>query len=559
MTAVDVTRWAPNGRDVRFHPHFGGRWSPEPRRPDGSRYPSMGLLAAAWVQATCGLKLDLWQVEAMRRAWLYDPDTLDWIVEDILIVGPEGIGKSAWTAALAGWFLDGTPFPPLEQPRRVERPNMPVVSAALTLTEHVHRHLKHYVERDGSPLLGRLIVENTKIYRAENEDHALRFPAASGALQQGGEPYPIIWEEELHTANAPGVKANGVETIKITSSKRTKNANVQRWTITNPDDGDPDSLLGERWRYASKVLEGEVVDPTQLVIHYHAELPPDGDLGSYLTDPVNVVRAVEEATPSTWMAKPPIARKYIKGEVGIGWFARFSLGLYYASDDQVLGDGVLEAAAVAPDLAGPPLPDVPVALAFDGARNRDSIALYGCTPDGYGFVVGAWERPDDAPDDWRYDKDLVHGAVVQAMEIDHPNATLGVDPTWFEDYAVNGWGGHPAWVDRWPDRVVTDVQRYGAQAWTAFRTAVIDGEFAHDGDPRLLRHMRNAKEVTRISGGRKYVQLAKKRDDGRHPIDLLVTATYALRLATTLEAATAGHTVDDWREALGVPTPETTP
>lgn len=542
MTTAMVER----GQAVGFHPVFGGRWSPEPRRADGSRFPTMGYAAAAWVQAQCGLELEPWQIELLRRGMLYDPETLDWVVEDVLFVGPEGIGKSAFMAAVGLWLLEGPCLPPVESPRRHPRPNIPVVSAALTLTEHIHRHAKHYVERDASPLAGRLEVENTRIFRAGHEDHKLDFPAGSGAYQQGAEPVPAILEEELHVLNAVGVKATGEETVKVVSSKRIKNADprVQRWTITNPDDGDPDSLLGQRWRYASRVLDGEESDPSLLAVHYHAAEPVD------LDDADDLRRGIAEATPAGWVDKEGIARKYEKGEYGVGWTKRFTLGLFYAGDDQVLPEGALEGAAVDAELTGPPPSEVACALAFDGARNRDSIGLYGVTAAGYGWVAGAWEKPDDARDDWRYDKAAVDAAVIHAMDVDHPEAMLAVDPTWFEDF-VYGTSERRGWVDRWPDRVVVDVQKHGARAWQQFRQAVIDGDFTHDGDARLLRHMRNAREVTRTSQGRSYAVLGKRRDDGRHPIDLLVCATYAYRLASTLGD---DEDLDAWREALGLPT-----
>jgi phage terminase large subunit-like protein len=531
-----------------FCPVFGGRWTPEPLQADGSPYPTMGYAAAAWIVAKCGLELDPWQVEILRRAWLYDPDTLDWIVEDVVIVGPEGIGKSAFFAAVGLWLLDGPCLPPAEAPRRHERPNIPIVSAALSLTEHIHRHAKHYVEREGSPLAGRITVETSRIFRTGHEAHRLAFPAGSGSLQQGGEPVPAILEEELHVLNAPGVRATGEEAVRITSSKRMKNANpkVQRFTITNPDDGNPDSLLGQRWRYASRVLDGELVDPSLLAIHYHAQLPID------LDDPADLRRGILEATPSSWVDVETIARKHEKGEQGVGWTMRFSLGLFYAGDDQVLGEGLLESRAVPLELADAPPPDVPVALAFDGARNRDSVALYGVTADGFGFVVASWERPDNAGEGWRYPRDEIADAVADAMDRAHPRALLGVDPTWFEDL-VYGTATSDGWADRWPGRVVVDVQQHGAQAWAAFRQAVIDGGFTHDGDPRLIRHMRNAVELTRTVRGRKVAQLAKKRDDGAHPIDLLVTATYAYRLAMHLEEHDQDDgSVDALRAALGM-------
>lgn len=559
---ADQLRWAPNGRNVTFHPKFGGRWTPEPRMPDGRRYPTMGFAAAAWITAKCGLQLDPWQVEILRRGFLYYPDSLDWVVEDVLIVGPEGIGKSAFLAGLALWLLEGPCMPPVEKPAPHQRPNIPVVSAALTLTEHIHRHAKHYIERDGSPLTDRLVVENTKIFRVGNELHRIAFPAGSGSYQQGAEPVPAIIEEELHVLGALGVKETGAEAVKIISSKRMKNARpkVQRWTITNPDDGDPDSLLGQRWSYAARVLEGEREDPALLAIHYHAAQPIElGDPAADDYDPSILRRGIAEATPSSWVDPETIARKYEKGEQSKAWTMRFSLGLFYAGDDQVLPDGALESLAVDPELRVPPPPDVPVALAFDGARNRDSIALTGCTPDAYGFTVGCWERPADAGEGWRYNKLEVHEAVVRAMEVDHPLALLAVDPTWFEDF-VYGWQGvdesgrvveFVGWLDRWPGRVVLDVQQHGAQAWAQFRRAVTEGTYRWDGDPRMVRHMRNAREVTRTHQGRRYSTLSKKVDDGNHPIDLLVTATYALRLASSLDQAdTTEADLDAWRQAL---------
>lgn len=544
MTAVEADRWHPNGQEVVFHPSFGGRWSPEPLQSDGSRFPTMGFAAAAWIKVKCGLELEPWQVELLRRGFAYDPVSLDWVVEDVLIVGPEGIGKSAFMAAVGLWLLEGPCLPPAEEPRRHERPWVPVVSAALTLTEHIHRHAKHFVEREGSPFQGRLAVENTRIFRSSNEDHRLDFPAGSGAYQQGAEPVPGILEEELHVLGSTGVKATGEETIKVISSKRSKNSQpkVQRWTITNPDDGDPESLLGKRWSYASRVIDREVDDPSVLAVHFHACQPVD------LDDPDDFRRGIREATPASWVSVETVARKYEKGEQGFGWTMRFSLGLFYAGDEQVLGDGVLERTAVPPEQAVRPGPNMPCALAFDGARNRDSIALYGFTRDVYGWVEAAWERPDDAGEGWRYDPDEVDEAVIQAMEVDHPEAMLAVDASWFEDF-VYGTATRKGWVDRWPDRVVTDVQRYGAQAWQQFRQAVIDGRVTHDGDPRLLRHMRNAREIYKTSGGRTYALLAKKREDGRHPIDLLVAATYALRLAESADEAVG---LDDWREAFGL-------
>lgn len=567
-------------RPITFHPVFGGEWSPEPDPPDGyDEWPTMGGAAAAWIQAKTGLVLDPWQVEILWRGMAYHPDTLDWLVHDVLIVGPEAIGKSAFLGGLADWWLDAPCMPPVEAPQPYPSPNIPVVSAALTLTQHVRKYATQYVEQAGLGLAERIECEKTRLFRkgsSDPENEQVFFPTGSGAMQQGANPRPVIIEEELHVLNASGVKANGIETVRVFSDKRTKTTrwydlagrprplSVQRWTITNPDDGDPNSLLGERWKYAQAVLDGEVVDPTMLVIWFHAAEPVDID------DPADLRRGIGEANPASWKDVDKIARKYERGDQSASRCRRFSLGLFWAGEDQVVPEGMLEGAEIDCEALGippgpnglgpPPPPDTPVALAFDGARNRDSVALTGCTADGYGFTIACWEPPEDR-DGWRgHDKEAIHDRVVQAMDVDHPEAVLAVDPTWFEDFAVRGWRNAAgqqvlAWVDRWPGRVVLDVQKYGAAAWSGWLQALRNGDWFHDGDPRTYRHMRNAKIVRKTRDGREYELLAKKRDDGDHPIDLLVTHTYAHRLATTVDAT--GPTTDQWMAAMGVATEET--
>lgn len=518
-----------------FHPVCSGRWTPEPLQADGSRYPSMGYAAAVWINAKTKIKLDPWQIELLRRAFLYDPETLNWVVRDIIVVGPEGLGKSAFFAAIGLWLLEGPCLPPVESPRPHPKPDIPVVSAALSLTRNVHRFAREHV-KDG-PLEGRVEVENTKIFRADDEAHRMWFPAGSGAYQQGGGPTTIL-EEELHVANAIGVKADGVETIAVISSKRSKRAfpnapKVQRFTITNPDDGDEHSLLGKRWSYAERVITGEIEDAELLAVHFHAALPWD------LDDPADLRRGIKQAMPSSFADIEAIAAKYEKDRQSPGWFMRYSGGLFHAADEQVFGDGQLESRA-APEGQRDRPPDGTdrIALAFDGARNRDSIGLYGFTEAGFGWTHRKWERPPGAKGEgYRYPKFEVALAVEEAMDETYLTAVLGVDPTWFEDFVLDGWYDedgtfHEPWAERWPDRIVLDVQKQGSEAWQAYRQDVMDEAITHDGDPDLIRHMRNAREHTNRYGRNPI--LRKKADDGKHPIDLLVVATYANRLRKNL-------------------------
>lgn len=538
--------------DDGLHPQFGGRWSAEPLLADGSRYPSMGFLSSAWIESKTGLQLDGWEVELLRRGMLYDPDSLDWVVRDVLVVGPEGIGKSSLWARVGLWFLDGPCLPPSSAPIPHPQPDIPVVSVALSLTEHVHRFARQVIN-DG-PLAGRLEVENTRIYRSDNVDHRLAFPAGSGQYQQGKLPMPVILEEELHVSDEPGVKRDGAETIEVISSKRSKasaaggmpdgrsHPKVQRWTITNPDDGDPESLLGRRWQHAGRVLAGEVDDPELLVVHYHAATPWD------LDDPADLRRGIREAMPLSKADIEAIAAKYELDRQSPGWFRRMSGGLFVAVDEQVLPDEV--ARLERPDRPWPG-PDEPVALAFDGARNRDSIALRACTVDGWGFEVAHWERPANVrADEYRYPRAVIDAEVRECLGERWPHSMIAADDTFFEDLVDD-------WEADFPDRVVRDAKREGPAAWELTRglvaAALTDLEegreprWTHDGSRTWYRHMRNAREYRHPQSQK--VKLVKHRDDGNHPIDALVADMYARRLAQHLEPP---ESIDDWRQALGL-------
>lgn len=63
-----------------------------------------------------------------------------------------------------------------------------------------------------------------------------------------------------------------------------------------------------------------------------------------------------------------------------------------------------------------PEPGEKVVLGFDGSYRRDATALIGCTLDGHLFVVGVWERPAGAPDDWTVPRCEVDATLADAMK-----------------------------------------------------------------------------------------------------------------------------------------------
>ena len=142
-----------------------------------------------------------------------------------------------------------------------------------------------------------------------------------------------------------------------------------------------------------------------------------------------------------------------------------------------------------------------IALFFDGSKSNDATALVGCRlSDGHVFTLGVWEPNELRP-------------LVPVAEVD-----LTVRKA-HERYCVRGFFGDVAeWESfvkvSWPNdldstytaqavpggkepqAIAWDMRGHKfdfAQACEFAREEILAGQFTHDGDPRVARHMANAR------------------------------------------------------------------
>jgi len=171
-----------------------------------------------------------------------------------------------------------------------------------------------------------------------------------------------------------------------------------------------------------------------------------------------------------------------------------------------------------------------ITLGFDGARYEDATALIACgLESGLVWPLGFWERPLDLPTDaseWEVPADEVHAAVVDAMDR-FDVVRFYADPPWWET-AVDQWSG------QWPDRVMRlPTNRYHRMVWAvrALETAIRAGELHHDGDPRLARHVQNARRrptgVRDPETGQQMYVLAKEHRSSALKMDAAVALVLA--------------------------------
>lgn len=170
-----------------------------------------------------------------------------------------------------------------------------------------------------------------------------------------------------------------------------------------------------------------------------------------------------------------------------------------------------------------------VVLAFDGSYSRDTTGLVGCTVEAipHIFVIKAWERPPKDPR-WRTPRREVEAAIEQAMA-DYTVLELAPDPP--------GWHKE---VEEWEQTYGEVVVRFETNQTTrmgpacdefeqAFRgdDANPEGEFTHDGDPRLARHIGHC--VARPRG--RWIVIDKEHPDSPLKIDLATAAVIAFTRA----------------------------
>ncbi|MFI5865858.1 hypothetical protein [Streptomyces sp. NPDC051546] len=169
----------------------------------------------------------------------------------------------------------------------------------------------------------------------------------------------------------------------------------------------------------------------------------------------------------------------------------------------------------------PIMPGDQIAIGFDGSIRGDATGLCGVRlRDAKLFVLGIWERPERASDDWEVDVLSVEAAVAKAFK-EYRVAWMYADPPYWQE-AIGRWSiehGDDTVFEFWtnkPTRMTQAVER--------LRTAVTVKDVFHDGDYRLSRHVLNA--VTReVPQG---LLITKDSPRSKRKIDLAVCAVLAL-------------------------------
>jgi hypothetical protein len=175
-------------------------------------------------------------------------------------------------------------------------------------------------------------------------------------------------------------------------------------------------------------------------------------------------------------------------------------------------------------------PGAHIAMFFDGSTSDDATGLVGCEIEtGAVFVLGCWEKPaGPAGKGWRVNRADVDRVVRRAFA-DYDVCAFFADVKDFESY-VDAWANEfgsglllEATSGRARHAVAWDMRghlRDFTEATERMLTDIRERDLVHDGDPRLTRHVLNARRRPNKYG----VSIAKEGRESPKKIDLAVCA-----------------------------------
>jgi phage terminase large subunit-like protein len=528
--------------------------SPVQLMANGKPYPTLGRYVGAWIERNLvhgegdalGERVILrpFQQHILNRIYEYDPTTGQLLYDRVLIGIPKGNSKTELVAHIGLAELLG-PIAP-------RSPNVPVAAASFDQADKIFAAARAAIEGDGAMQRGRLSpyfkagdqIQEVQILRPDRPGRLYRI-AAVGGTNDGGLPTASLCDE-LHEWIG-----DNREHLWTVLSKGTRKRRVPRRLspgaasvlglsevfgalhIAITTAGDTlDSLLGRLFLHGVQVATGEIDDPSFLMLWWQMRVRTIGSADGWdLSDDAERTQALLEANPAagSFLSLGGLEASYRDPTVSLDDFLRYNGNLFVSHPDAWLSEATIDGRRRDAMSVAPPPPDsTPIVIGFDGSNNRDCTGLVGWTLDDYGFVIDAWE-PENGEPVPRIEVDAaLHRAFARWKVIQ----LVGDPPGWRSEMEVweAEWGS--CTLDEEHNRMLGSgkVERFETFVYARFgpacgefKTAMIEGGPTYDGNPMLIRHLKNARAQDTRHG---QVIVKEAKNSPRH-IDLADCAIIA--------------------------------
>lgn len=429
----------------------------------------------------------------------------------------KGVGKTelaAWVAIaethpeapvrFAGWDAAGDPVG-----RGVIDAYVPMVAVTLEQTEDLAYGAVHAIlTSDGCQIGDDFDIGLERILHRSGRGKLV--PLTGSPSARDGARTTFQHFDETHLWTEPRLrKAHKIMLFNIPKRRLADGWSLSTTTAYGPGEG---SVAEDAHRLALAIDRGEASEPTFLLDHRQASERHD------LTTRKGLREAILEASgdAASFADIPAIEALFASDDINENMKRRFWLNQARRLEASWFPAGMFEQL----EQAGHPADGAEIVLAFDGSYSRDSTVLVGATvdPEPHLFLVAGWERPVTASAGWRVPRSEVLATIRQTMERFRVVEFAPDPPGWHRE------------IEDLESEYVGVVVRFDTNrpslmgpAIDAFDQAVRDGLLSHDGEPMLIRHIRNVVK----SDGRGYPRLSKPADDPEARIDAAVGCVVA--------------------------------
>lgn len=245
--------------------------------------------------------------------------------------------------------------------------------------------------------------------------------------------------------------------------------------------------------------------------------------------------------PETWHACMPALGytitedtvRHARQTMTDGEFRRAMLNQQYNHEERWLAPEEWAACRHPEGMVQPP-DKTPIVVGFDGSYNNDATALVGCTLDEkpHLFVIGLWERPNEAGPEWIVPRGQVDRRLEEACKRWQVRMITIDRNRWERDAET--------WGERYGSELIEDVPQTPARmvpACAGFYTSVMQQQLTHDGSADLARHLGNAVVKETFDGA----YITKDGRNSPRKIDLAIAAVLALRKAIQMSGEPAAE------------------
>ena len=514
---------------------------PTPDRP----FPSLGWDILGWTYRHLPSPSDetkplIYTDEQAKRIILWyeiDPDTGEFVHRRMVLEEAKGWGKSPFAGSLAivefrgpvcfdGWDADGEPVGVPWGTGERPPPWIQVAAVSEDQTENTYGALYSLLVANNHRAAIELGIDDgrTRLY-AKGIPGAKLEPVTASAGSREGQRITHAVLDETHLWNP----RNGGVKLARTIRRNVAKMSGRTLETTNAP------VLGEK-----SVAEQSHEDaPEAGVLHFarRARIEPDPNW----TDD-QLERLLDEVYgEARWVDRARLVRELRDPANTWDDGLRFWFNIRTAGTGRAVDPRLWDALAKPQDVPA----GTRVGLGFDGSVSRDATFLRGCTAEGYGFIVGHWQRPAGAPPEWTVPRTDVDERLAWAFET-YQVGRMHFDPPFWRTEGES-------WARRFGEDTVvaldTNQSRRFAPAVDRWLTALREGTHTHDGDRLTGEHVKSAhlRKVAaaedEADGRTKYVLV---KGDDRRRIDGAVADVLAFEAAMTMPEMPAQEVYAAW-------------